>query len=354
MVSSVAITSLTADTLFSVGDEAQITAVARDASGTTFSGATITWTSSNPAVASVAPSTGATVTLVAVANGSATVTASSASATASRGIVVSQRAAAMTIIPAVSDSIFSLGESRTLSASVRDARGSAISGALVQWSVDKTSVATLSSAAGATTVATAVGNGTAIVTARSGVLTASAGVPVRQKAVQLAVSPTTVSVALGATATLAVAPRDGKGNGLSGLGPPRFATSDAAIARVSDQGVVTGVAAGSATVTVAMTTPDGELRASVPVTVGSFASTAAVDVEDNQFTPGTVDIVAGGRVTWTWKGGASHDVRGTGAANPIAGPLQSQGTYVLAFPTPGRFTYICTQHAGMGGTIVVH
>lgn len=60
------------------------------------------------------------------------------------------------------------GETRTLTATVRDQNNQVMTGAQVAWESSATGVVTVSPATGATTTATAVANGTATITASSG------------------------------------------------------------------------------------------------------------------------------------------------------------------------------------------
>src|SRR5207248_4646611 len=62
------------------------------------------------------------------------------------------------------------------------------------------------------------------------------------------VSPTAAGVTVGATTQLTATPKDANGTALSGR-VVTWATSNAAAATVSASGLVTGVAAGSATIT---------------------------------------------------------------------------------------------------------
>jgi plastocyanin len=94
----------------------------------------------------------------------------------------------------------------------------------------------------------------------------------------------------------------------------------------------------------------------------SAPMTAAVQVGPNNqlaFAPQTVDIAAGGTVTWTWAATNQlmHDV--TSASNPPAftkSAIMSSGSFSHMFPTAGSFPYFCTVHGRtvMNGTVNVH
>src|SRR5437870_9556033 len=97
-----------------------------------------------------------------------------------------------------------------------------------------------------------------------------------------------------------------------------------------------------------------------PVTFTEHATTpatsAGVSVGDDFFTPGGAVIKTGGTVTWTWAGARVHNVTFTGGPTPrpANGPNQMSGTYTTpAITTVGTYSYVCTNHAGMNGTLTV-
>jgi hypothetical protein len=340
------------DSLFSIPDSVTVVAEARAASGSVVSAATILWSSSDASVASVSPSSGPSTTIVALRGGSATITARVATVIATKAIVVAQRAVALTVAGTPGDTLFSIGDTRTLSATARDSRGTAIDPALIQWTIDKASVATISPTSGAATTVAAAGNGAAVVTARSGGLTAASSVAVRQRVSRVAVVPASAIIAVGGTTQLVASPLDARSNAVAGLPAATYVSSDSTKARVSAAGVVSGVAPGTATITVSLRTPDGVVTTGVALTIG-FPTVADMAVQDFQFTPTIVDIAAGGQVRWTWTGFASHSVTSTGSG-PLDSPTQASGTYTMTFPTPGRFDYFCKVHPFMTGTVIVH
>src|SRR5712664_505604 len=110
-----------------VGETLQVTARANDASGGLVPGATMTWSSSNPSIATVTPNglvTGA-------APGSTTITASAGGKNAVTTITVTPPAASITISPAT-DTIVVRRVVR-YTASVRDAAGAPLTGLRVRW-----------------------------------------------------------------------------------------------------------------------------------------------------------------------------------------------------------------------------
>ena len=82
------------------------------------------------------------------------------------------------------------------------------------------------------------------------------------------------------------------------------------------------------------------------------ATTNAIDVKDNSFEPAATTVNVGTTVTWTWRGFQIHNV--TFSQSSLgASADQAAGTHQVPFPTAGTFSYSCTIHAGMSGSITV-
>jgi hypothetical protein len=101
------------------------------------------------------------------------------------------------------------------------------------------------------------------------------------------IDPANASVGTGATLPLSATPRDAAGNPLTGRAVT-WATSDEAVATVSETGLVTGVSVGTATITA---TSEGQ---SGTATVTVQAPVASIDV-----TPASAEVQAGGNVQLT-------------------------------------------------------
>lgn len=83
---------------------------------------------------------------------------------------------------------------------------------------------------------------------------------------------------------------------------------------------------------------------------GPIATDPTVEVSDNRFTPDALTVAAGTEVTWTWaEGSALHNVVGDG----FESETQPAGIFVHRFDTTGTFSYVCTLHSGMEGTVIV-
>ena len=83
--------------------------------------------------------------------------------------------------------------------------------------------------------------------------------------------------------------------------------------------------------------------------------TVTITVTNMSYEPAEVTIQLGDTVEWVFDdGGIPHDVSGEG---DVEGALQSdlltEGTYSYTFDEAGTFSYHCTPHPMMVGTVVV-
>jgi plastocyanin len=69
------------------------------------------------------------------------------------------------------------------------------------------------------------------------------------------------------------------------------------------------------------------------------------------FAPGAVSVRAGDVVEWRNAGTTPHNVTFDGGAQ--SSPMQGGESFRLRFPKAGSYSYLCTFHAGMAGTITV-
>jgi plastocyanin len=71
------------------------------------------------------------------------------------------------------------------------------------------------------------------------------------------------------------------------------------------------------------------------------------------FSPSTITVTAGTTITWTNKDAVTHNV----TSNPAlfsSGAMGNGATYSFTFPDKGTFSYTCTIHPSMKGTVVVN
>ena len=228
-------------------------------------------------------------------------------------------AAVATVTLNVSNGQVAEGGTIALVATPREAGGAAITGKTVSWSTANAAVATVSSS-GVVTGVTA--GGPVNITATSEGKTASAAITVTPTPVNVVtVSPATASIQVGSTTNLVATPKSANGVTLTGRAVA-WSTSAPAVATVNN-GVVTAVTAGSATITAssegksgtavitvtappsALFTPSNELRiTNVPAEVGFWGTAVAPNGEAVSYantkvysrsaagvwTPGGVDI----------------------------------------------------------------
>lgn len=137
------------------------------------------------------------------------------------------------------------GRSLALSATARDAAGAALAGRTLRWSTSNAQVATVSD--NGLVIARQPGGARIAVSAGGRSATAFVTVSVREVA-SLELAPVALALRIGRTAPLVARPLDRDG-GLLTDRVVSFASSNEAVATVSTQGVVTGVATGSAVIT---------------------------------------------------------------------------------------------------------
>ena len=155
------------------------------------------------------------------------------------------RATTVAVTPPTAE-LTALGATVQLSAQVLDQNGQAMAGAAVTWSSGSATIATVS----ATGLVTAVQNGSVTITATSGSASGNAAVTVAQMAGAVEVTPPVDTLAPGDTLRLSAEATDANGNAVTGI-EFSWTSSAAAVARVDNSGLVTAVAAGSATITAA-------------------------------------------------------------------------------------------------------
>jgi plastocyanin len=88
------------------------------------------------------------------------------------------------------------------------------------------------------------------------------------------------------------------------------------------------------------------------------AKAKRVSLKDDFFSPKTVRVARGGKVTWVWKGENDHNVRfrkvPAGAKRPKGSSTQSSGRFSRTFRKRGTYRYVCSIHEdlGMKGKVV--
>jgi parallel beta-helix repeat protein len=308
------------------GAVAPLSAVVSDSEGDTLSGVTVTWSTSAPAVATVSGDGHVT----AIGAGSAVITASATPPgggtplTATVSVTVaSERVPVASVAVTPPSATVRVGQVVHLTATAYDAGANPLSGRTASWVTADATVATVATDGSVTGVA--VGSTSVTVTVEG----QSATVPITVSTVPVAsvtVGGGTLSAPVGTILQLTATAKDASGNVLPGRGFT-WSTANSGVASVSPSGVVTGVSAGSASISA---TSEG-VRGSVTVTV-TPPPVASVVV-----TPGSVTLplnataqltatpydatghaLTGRTVTWTSSADALARISATGLVTAVA------------------------------------
>jgi uncharacterized protein YjdB len=256
-------------TITSIGGTQLFTAQALDANDNPVSGASFTWSSSDPTVAAIDPSTGVAT---AVADGSTTITASSGalSGTASLDVAISTVTIAQITVTPATATLTSLGDQQQFSAVARDANGNVLSGATITWSSSNVGTASIDPITG---IATALGNGTATITATSGSAAGSAELLVEQVAASVTVTPATAALnSIGDTQQFTAVVRDANGNIVSAA-PLAWSSSNLSTTTID---AATGLATARDNGSTTITATSGSAAGSAELLVEQVAASVTV------------------------------------------------------------------------------
>ena len=315
-VSSVAIAPATAS--LAVGSTVTLAVTVKDAGGTALGDRVVTWTSSNVTVATVS----ATGVVTGIAPGAVTITATSEGVSGTAALTIAPPAIASVDVAPPSVSV-KVGNKVTLTATVRDASGAILTDRPLAWVSSNTSVATVSETGSVT--ANAVGSAT--ISATAGGKTGSATVTVTAVPIaSVTVSPPSLTISPGQTATLTATMTDASGGALTGR-TVAWTSSSTSVATVSAAGVVTAIAPGSATITATSEGMSGTAAVTVaatPVATVDVNPTTATLIRGETVNLSVVLKDAGGTVltdrvvTWTSSNNAVAIVSTAGVVNGVA------------------------------------
>jgi uncharacterized protein YjdB len=326
-----------------VGQSVQLTATPRNAAGAALANRQVSWSSSNSAVAAV----DADGTVRGVAAGTATITATSEGRSGTAAITVSPApplpVASVVVTPPSSQ--IGVGSTVSLNATTRDAAGNTLTGRAVTWTSSDPAVATVDGSG----LVRGVAAGDATITATSEGRSGTAQVTVRPVPVaSVDVSPSTGTVQVGNTTQLTATVRDAAGNVLSGR-PIAWSTSNASVATVDASGQVSGVAAGSATITATVEGRTG--TSSITVTPAPPAPPAPVAVVEVNPASQTVQIGQAVQLTATPRDAAGNALTGRAivwtSSNPAVAVVDGSG--LVRGVAPGTTTIRATSE-GVTGT----
>jgi uncharacterized protein YjdB len=312
-VESVTVSPATAS--ITAGKTVQLTATLKDSVGNVLGGRAVTWTSSNPTVATV--SSNGLVT--AVAAGTATISAASGGQQGSAQVTVNAVVvSSVQVSPGWAD--LSARQTLQLTATALDGSGNPMGGVTITWSSNAPSLASVSSS-GLVTVLSTSGNGTAQIYATAGGQTGHSTITfIAAPVATVTVSPTTATLNSGQTSQLTATAKDQYGDVIT-TDAESWSSSNTSVATVSSSGLVKAVGSGSATITVTV----GGIQATASVTV-SQAAVASVTVS-----PTSLSLTAGqsSPLTATAKDGSGNVLTGYPAtwtsSNTGAATVSSSG-----------------------------
>jgi plastocyanin/uncharacterized protein YjdB len=360
-VASVLITApLSAPSFATLGRTVQFAAVAKDGGGATIGTATITWSSTNTAAATV----NSAGLVTATGNGTTSITANSGGiASSGVTVTVSQVAVNLVITPG-SVAFGAIGSSRQLSAAVTDSGGAqVVDGTILTWSHAGGAAATVSPIGLVTSVA--VGATDTAVAAKSG-LTAKAPISVTQVVASVTVSSTGIDTlkTTGSTKQYTAVAKDSNANVMGAT--ISWSSNNTNFATVnSGTGVATAVADGSASITATASSKNG----SKTLIVRRFATTFTVSPNTAQAisTPGGTIMFTGtaqdsstANLTITWTSdnigvltmspGTGTSSTATGKGNGSANVTMAGGTLssMVAVTVSGQATAPMTASVTVG------
>ena len=240
-----------------VGATARLSATVKDARGRALADRPVTWASRAPAIVRVADGLA-----TALATGESEITATCEGASGTARVAVTPVPVAR-VVPSEQSLSLDVGQAVRLAAKVLADDGTALEGRKVTWESGDKKTVTISVAG--EVVGAAPGSATVTVSCEGKSAPVAVKVsPVAVSSVQL--SPPSLALEVGRTARFTSLARDARGHELPGR-DAAWTSSKPAIARVSTDGEVTGLAAGFAVVTATVEgrKATGEVKVTAPV-----------------------------------------------------------------------------------------
>lgn len=87
-------------------------------------------------------------------------------------------------------------------------------------------------------------------------------------------------------------------------------------------------------------------------TNSTTGNTSTVTIQNFAFVPADLVVKAGTTATWTNADSVAHTIVGN-TGGPSSDTIGAQGTYRYTFSTPGTYTYHCSLHPTMIGSVTV-
>src|SRR5438045_1185353 len=94
--------------------------------------------------------------------------------------------------------------------------------------------------------------------------------------------------------------------------------------------------------------------ASAPAGSATNATPARISIKLLKFSPEKVEVKSGETVEWANADLTPHNVTSVGAQEINSGTIDAGASWNHTFSRPGAFSYYCTFHPEMKGTVIVH
>ena len=88
-------------------------------------------------------------------------------------------------------------------------------------------------------------------------------------------------------------------------------------------------------------------------TDSSGAGESKIEIKDFAFNPQTITVKSGEKVTWINRDEEPHTVVSVGKQFKKSSALDTDQTYTITAGAPGTYSYFCSVHPKMTGTIIV-
>ncbi|MCC7370433.1 MAG: cupredoxin family copper-binding protein [Chloroflexi bacterium] len=98
--------------------------------------------------------------------------------------------------------------------------------------------------------------------------------------------------------------------------------------------------------------PAGQSMTTAPMGASMQQPGQAADIKQFAFAPKQLEVPVGTTVTWTNQDAIQHSVTASDGSFD-SGLFTQGGTYAHTFDAPGAYTYVCSRHGSMMGTVVV-
>ena len=139
---------------------------------------------------------------------------------------------------------------------------------------------------------------------------------------------------------------------------PEPTTPESSTTSVTSQVVpATSVEEATTILTTTSTSPGTTSTTTLVATTTTLASASptsySVEISGFMYVPSALTIRVGDSVTWTNRDSAIHTVTFRDSTVMSSAGLQEGGTHMVTFTSPGAFSYVCSPHPSIQGTITV-